>query len=210
MIDAAAFLIERERLRRFCFPQTRSAIVIRDTCSDRSSANHPQDDPVSRLAEFLQLLLMVDGRRFADPDDLCSDFGPSIFALPTSDAKRDVETILTASVHSFEAIVVDYRVSEVVYPLIAPRLLCDKMRAIKVWDRSLRQQRRICAILTLDRSTDDTAVLCDGGRLLRRADGETFDLAGQFWLQVYNDVASQRCMRREAWERSGHEARGSA
>lgn len=210
MIDAAAFLFERELLRRFCFRQTKAAVVVRDTCHHRGLADHPQDDPVSRIAEFLQLLLMVDAKRFADPDDLCSDFGPSIFALPTPNAKRDVATILAASDHSFEAIVVDYRVSEVVYPLIAPRLLCDKMRAIKAWDRSLRQQRRICAILTLDRSTDDAAVMCDGGRLLRRSDGETFDLAGPFWLQVYNEIASQRCMRRAAWQQNEFQTSGNA
>lgn len=210
MIDAAAFLIERERLRRFCFRQTRSAIVIRDTCHHRGSADHPQDDPVSRLAEFIQLLLMVDAKRFADPNDVCGDFGPSIFALPTPNAKRDVATILAASDHSFEAIIVDYRLSEAVYPLIAPHLGCDKMRAIKVWDRLLRQQRRICAVLTLDGAIDAIAIQCDGGRLLRRSDGVTFDLAGQFWRHVHDDIASQACMRREAWRRKEFRTEGNA
>jgi hypothetical protein len=207
MIDVSSFIIERDRLRRYCFQQTTAAIVIRDVC--RGDVKEPRNNLVSRLAEWLQFLLTVDARRFADPDDTCDDFGPTIFALPTIDAKRDVATILSAS-NGYEAIVVDYRFAEAVLPMFAPHLACDKRNAIKTWDRVLRKQRRMCAIVTLDDTIDDIAVQCDGGRLLRRSTGETFDLACRFWLQAYHEIASQRCMRREAWKQRDFRTKGNA
>lgn len=39
MIDIAAFLAERERLRQFCFTRTRATIVIRDV---RDPAGRPR------------------------------------------------------------------------------------------------------------------------------------------------------------------------
>lgn len=207
MIDVSSFIIERDRLRRFCFKDMSAAIVIRDVC--RGGFEDPRNNIVSRLAEWLQFLLTVDARRFADPDDTCDASGPSIFAFPTINAKQDVATIL-ATGNGSEAIVVDYRLSEVVLPLLAPHLACDKISAIKIWDRTLHKRRRICAIVTCDEITDGIAIRCDGGRLLRRSSGETFDLAHRFWLDAYNDIAAQRCMRREAWRQKEFRTEGKA
>jgi hypothetical protein len=210
MIDATAFLIERERLRRFCFARTRGAIVIRDVTAVGSTQRAlGEDDHVSRLAELLQILLTVDAERFADPDDSCENIAPSIFAFPSPDAKRDVATILAAASGS-EPIVVDFRLIEIVWPLLAPQLASDITRSTKVWDRAMRKQRRLCAIVTRHMAVDDIAIKCDGGRLLRRNGGETFDLAGQFWRDVYSDIAAQPCMRREAWQRRAFKAGGNA
>jgi hypothetical protein len=96
MIDVTAFTAERERLRRFCFRRTSAAIVIRDI----SACPNLPNDPVSRVAEVLQILLAVDAKRFADPDDNCENVEQSIFAFPTANAKQDVVTILRASKRS--------------------------------------------------------------------------------------------------------------
>ena len=210
MIDVSEFLAERERLRRFCFIRTRAVVVLRDAVAARLDTfrdldtfrfREPGDqDAVSRLAEFIQLLLMVDAKRFADPDDVCADFGPSLIAYPTPDERRDVDTVLTASDNSFEAIMIDYRPIEAVLPLMSPGRPVDLPRAVRTWDRALRKQRRVAAILTLNRHDD--AVMCDGGRLLRRGNSDTFDLAGPFWRRVYDEIGRQPCMRREAWRRS--------
>jgi hypothetical protein len=214
MIDVSSFLAERERLRSFCFRRTRAAIVIRDTChsglAQQRGFADPQNDRVSRLAELLQFLLMVNAKRFADPDDTCPDFGPSIFALPTIDAQQDVATIMAASDNTFEAIIVDYRLSEAVLPVLAPHLVFDKSQAVRTWNRALRKQGRIAAILTIDPETDDAAILCDGGPMLRRNDGESFDLAGSFWLGVFNEIGQQRCMRRETWRQKDFQTEGNA
>jgi len=214
MIDVAEFLAERERLRSFCFIRTKAAIVIQDVVAARSRAGYHRDprdqDPVSRLAEFVQLLLMVDASRFADPDDVCADFGSSIIAFPTLDARQDVGTILAASNNSFEAIIVDFRVTEAVLPVVAPHLTLNRSSAIRTWDRALRKQRRIAAILTADPQTDSNAILSDGGRLLRRSNGDTFDLAGPFWRRVHDEIGSQPCMHREAWRQNGFETSGTA
>lgn len=198
MINVAEFLVERERLKRFCFVRTTAAIVIQDVAVRSALPRYsgPRDqDPVSRLAEFIQLLLMVDAARFADPDDLCADFGPSLTAFPTIDARRDVDTVLDASDNPFEAIIVDYRMADAVLPVMAPHLMVNKSNAVRTWDRALRRQRRIAAILTLD--PNNGAILCDGGRLLRRSNGDTFDLAGPFWRRSYDDIGRQRCMQRQ-------------
>jgi hypothetical protein len=205
MIDVSTFLIERERLRRFCFRQTTAAIVIRDFTGVLKVA---EENPVSRLAEWLQFLLSVDPARFADPDDVCDDFGPSIFAYPTSNAKRDVATILKAS-NGYEAIIIDYRLGEAVWPLLAPQLASGKTSSIKTWDRELRKRRRICAIVSMDAAVSDIAIQYTGGRLLRRSGGETFDLAGRFWLEAYNEIASQRCVARAAWRQNHFKTEGS-
>jgi hypothetical protein len=212
VIDIQAFQIERERLRRFCFARTKAVIVIHDVAAAGSSSfrDPRNDDPVSRLAEFIQLLLLVDATRFADPDDVCADFGPSLIAFPTIDARQDVATVLAASDNTFEAIIVDYRVTEAVLPVLAPHLVLNKSNLFRTWDRELRKQRRIAAILTVDPGTDDVAIYCDGGRLLRRSSGEMFDLAGQFWLQVYNEISSQHCMRRETWRQKDFQTEGNA
>ena len=140
MIDVSTFLIERERLRRFCFRQTTAAIVVRDVSVSTTLPN----DPVSRVALLLQILLTVDATRFADPGDPCDYIAP-IFAFPTTDAKRDVATILAASKGS-EPIIVDFRLNELIWPLIAPHLACDVARSTKVWDRTMRRERRICQL----------------------------------------------------------------
>lgn len=204
MIDLSSFSLERERLRRFCFRLTKAAIVIRDVADPKENGRIP------RLAEFLQFLLTVDARRFVDPDDACADFGPSIFAFPTFNAKRDVATIIAAS-NGAEAIVVDYRVIEAIWPLLAPTPMRGKTSdAIKIWDREFRKRGRICAIITLDAAVRDIAIEWDGGRLLRRSGGETFDLAGRFWQEACSEIASQRCMSREAWRQKDFQTEGSA
>jgi hypothetical protein len=205
MIDVSSFVIERDRLRRFCFRRTNAALVIRDVC--HGGLRDPRYDLVSRMAEWLQFMLTVDAKRLADPDDTCDSFR-SIFAFPTINAKQDVATILAAC-NGTEAIIIDYRLSEAVLPQIAPHLAGDKLNAIKIWDRALRKRKRICAIVTLDDVTTEIAIQCDGGRLLRRYGGETFDLAGQFWLEVHNEVASQRCMRRETWRQNDFQTEGN-
>jgi hypothetical protein len=206
MIDVSSFLIERERLRRFCFRHTTAAVVISDVTA---LAKVAEGDPVSRLAEWLQFLLTVDATRFADPNDACDDAGPSIFAFPTFNTKRDVATILAAS-NGSEAIVVDYRLSEIVCPLLAPHLSTDKRRSIKIWDRTLHKRGRICVIVTLDAAVGDVAIQYDGNRLLRRSGGDTFDLAGRFWRDAYSEIASQRCVQLDQWQRSAFDTRGNA
>jgi hypothetical protein len=206
-MDIQAFRTERERLRRFCFRHTAAVIVIRDATAGLLKV--ADNDPVSRLAEWLQFLLAVDETRFVDPDDTCDDFGPSIFAYPTLNAKRDVATILAAS-NGFEAIIVDYRLSEIVWPLLAPQLAGDKRRSIKIWDRTLRKRNRFCAILSLDAATSDIAIQYDGGRLLHRSGGETFDLAGGFWGEAHSEIASHRCVSREAWRHKDFQTEGNA
>jgi hypothetical protein len=206
MIDISTFCTERDRLRRFCFAQTRAAIVIRDTRSN--SPAFGENDPVSRIAELLQILLTVDAMRFADPDDDCAHLAPSIFAFPSPDVRQDVATILAAA-KGFEPIIVDFRLAEIVLPWLAPHLAVNIARAKKVWDRAMRKQRRLCAIVTRCTAVADIAIQCDGGRLLRRG-GETFDLMGGFWREVYSDIATQRCMRRQEWQRSEFDTRGSA
>jgi hypothetical protein len=210
MIDVSAFQVEREKLRRFCFARTRAAIVIRDVTSASTQRGLGEEDHVSRLAELLQILLTVDAERFADPDDSCSNIAPSIFAFPSPDAQRDVTTILAAAKGS-EPIIVDFRLIEIVWPLLAPQLASDITRSTKVWDRAMRKQRRVCAIVTRHPAIDDIAIQCDGAcLLLRRSGGETFDLAGRYWREVYGTIASQRCMRREEWQRSAFRTRGNA
>jgi hypothetical protein len=173
MIDVPSFITERERLKRFCFRRTKAAIVLRDVARSKDS------DTLPRLAKFLQFLLTVDARRFIDPDDVCSDFGPTIFAFPTYDAKRDAATIIRAGDGS-EAVVVDYRIAEAVWPLLAPTRAPGTPRSVKIWDREMRKRGRICAVLTLDAAVDQVAIQCDGGRLLRRSGGETSILPPAF------------------------------
>jgi hypothetical protein len=205
MIDLSSFLIERARLRRFCFRQTTAAIVVRDVSVSATLPN----DRVSRIAELLQILLTIDAARFADPDDPCDYVAPSIFAFPTTNSKQDVAAVLAVS-KGAEPIIVDFRLNEMVWPLIAPHLACDIARSTKVWDHTLRMQKRICAIVTRDVRTDDIAIRCDGSALLRQSGGKTFDLASQYWRDVYTHVAAQRCMAREAWRREAYRTEGSA
>jgi hypothetical protein len=205
MIDISSFITERERLRRFCFRQTSASIVLMDV---GKVLNDPRDDRVCLLAEWVQFVLSVDAERLINPDDSCDNL-PSIIAFPTANAKRDVATILAAS-KGAEPIIVDFRLSEVVWPLVAPHLACDMVRSIRIWDSTLRKHKRLCAIVTRDPDIDHLAIRCDGSRLLRRSSGETFDLAGPSWLEVYNEIASQRCVSRDTWRKNDFQTKGNA
>ncbi|SHN86746.1 hypothetical protein [Bradyrhizobium erythrophlei] len=207
MINIRAFQIERERLRRFCFRQTRAVVVIRDIAG---GLEDPRSNPVMLIAEWLLISLTVNAVRFADPDDCCDDLVPSVFAVPRAPiTKRDVAAAL--DVHQGHMpFIVDYRVGEVMWPLLSTHPTAETLRQIKIWDRGMRQRRRIGGVVTCDAAANSIAILCDGSRVLRRSGGETFDLAGRFWREANNEIASQRCMSREAWRRKEFQTDGNA
>ncbi|MET3907103.1 hypothetical protein ABID59_001434 [Bradyrhizobium sp. S3.3.6] len=74
----------------------------------------------------------------------------------------------------------------------------------------MRRRNSICSVVSRDAAVRDIAIQYDGSRVLRRSCGETFDLDGPFWLDVYGEIAGQRCMKRAAWQRAGFRTEGSA
>src|SRR5438105_3775232 len=123
MMDVSAFLIERERLRRFCFHETTAVIVIRDV----SGPGIPERMPATRLAEWLQFLLTVDAARFLDADDGC-DVGPSFFAVPSGPITKRCAGATLDQCKEPVPVIVDYRIGDAIWPLIAPHLVGDKLR----------------------------------------------------------------------------------
>ena len=207
MIDIRAFQFERERLRLFCLRHTRAVVVIRDIAGGLEEA---RSSPAARIGEWLLFSLTIDAARLADPDDGCDDFAPSVFAVPKVPiTKRDVTLALDAH-RGPMPFIVDHRVSEVVSPLLYPHPNADTLNQFKLWDRGLRQQRRLGGLITGDVAADSIAILCDGSRILRRSSGETLDIGGGFWLAASREIASQCCVQRDRWQRSAFDTQGSA
>jgi hypothetical protein len=207
MIDVSSFLIERQRLRRFCFRHTTAVVVIRDIAGGMED---PRSNPATRISEWLLFSLTIDAVRFADPDDGCDDFSPSVFAVPNVPVmKRDVAAALDAHRGSMPFIV-DYRVGEVIWSLLSSRTTAGTLSQIKLWDRGLRQRRRLGGLITSDVAADGIAILCDGSSVLRRSDGETLDIGAGFWRAASGEIASQRCVQRDQWQRSAFDVKGNA
>ena len=106
--------------------------------------------------------------------------------------------------------IVDYRVSEVVWRLLSLHPTTDTLSQIKLWDRGLRQRRRLGALITSDDAADDIAILCDGSSVLRRANGETLDIGGGFWRAASGEIELQRCVQQDQWQRSAFGTKGNA
>jgi hypothetical protein len=205
VIDIRAFQIERERLRRFCLQGTQAIIVIRDLTAPAL------DDPARAIAEWLLLVLTVDARRFADPDDDCDDLVPSVFAVPRMPVRqRHVAVALDA--HPGPAqFIIDYRIGEVMWPLIQPqRRVADTLRQTELWDRGLRQRRRIGGLVTREAAASGIAIAFDGSFVLRRLNGEMFDINSSFWQIVTREISLQRCVARGQWKRAAFDIRGNA
>ena len=208
MIDVSSFLIERGRLRRFCLRGTRAIIVIHDVTG--RALDDPRRSPAVAIAEWLLLALTVEAERFADPDDDCDDLTPSVFAVPRMPVRqRDVAAALDA--HRGPApLIVDYRTGELMWPLLAPHLVADTLQQIRLWDRALRQRRRIGGLVTSNAAAGNIAVAFDGSCVLRRSDGGKLDIGGDFWRAVSSEISQQRCVKLDQWQRGAFATRGNA
>jgi hypothetical protein len=207
MIDVSTFRIERERLRRFCFRHTKAIVVILDIAG---RLEDPRSSLAARIAEWLLFSLTIDAVRFADQDDGCDDLTPSVFAVPRAPmTKRDVDAALDAN-RGPMPFIVDYRVGEIMWPLISPQITADTLHQIKLWDGGLRRRGRLGGVVTTDNATDGIAIRCDGSSVLRRADGEKLDIGNGFWRAAAGEVAAQRCMQRADWQRNAFNTKGNA
>ena len=207
MIDIRAFQIERGRLRRFCL-QARAIVVIRDLTG--RMLDDPRRNPASGIVEWLLLVLTVEAERFADPDDDCDDLTPSVFAVPRMPVRqRDVAAALDAH-RGPVPFIVDYRVGETLWPLLEPHRVADTLRQIELWNRGLRQRRRIGGLVTCDAAAGNIAIAFDGSCVLHRSDGGTLDIGGGFWRTVSREISQQRCVKLDQWQRGACATRGNA
>jgi hypothetical protein len=209
VIDIQALEAERERLRKFCLHQGTSALIVIGDLT-RCALNDPRGNPAIHVAEWLLFALTVDAARFADSDDGCDEMVPSTFIIPTqASTKRDVGSLLEAN-RGLMPFIIDYRVGEALWPLIAPHQVADTRQQIKIWDRGLRQRLRIGGLVTCNAAADNIAIAFDGSLILRRRNGETLDVGSSLWRTATVEISRQRCLQPDQWQRRGFNTQGNA
>jgi hypothetical protein len=161
-----------------------------------------------QLAEWLLFVATVDAERFADPEDACGG-EPSCFVIPDRPITRRAVLATLDACQGGMPFVVDYRMGDAMWPMIAPHLVPDALQQISVWDRGLRQRRRVGGLVTFATAADDVAIVFDGSSVLRRGNGETLDL-GQFWNASVSEIEAQPCVLRDRWRRHAFDTRGNA